>query len=134
VEVWGSNPHVPTGKPYTRRETIATALRCMVEVMESSTSTAPLDAPTGGVLWGYVWWCGDEWCDCSQAKIVWRDRPRWRFGDQKPLDVRTVWQGEFHTDGEPGATTELNRIARRLRRHQHDLYARIEWPWNRPAT
>jgi hypothetical protein len=77
---------------------------------------------------GYVWWCGDEWCDCTQAQI---ERvvpnPNW-----PGTVLRTViWSGTFYSGGEAGATTELNRVAGLMRRRCHDLYAQIWWPWNK---
>lgn len=89
------------------------------------------DVPTGGVLQGWVWQCGDE-CGCSQAQI----RHVTGFNGTIPLGITVVWRGPFHTDGDedvpsPAAVTELNREAQRLRRHHHDVYRRIEWPWTR---
>lgn len=80
-----------------------------------------------GRIQGRVWWCEDEWCDCTQAKIE-------RIEGAGPYVYTTLWEGEFHTDGETGARTELNREAQRLRRHHHDLYRMISWPWDRNAT
>lgn len=83
------------------------------------------DVPPDVLLRGVDWWCGDDWCNCSEARIesYRRDRDPWI------ADLATVWTGDFHTDGEPGSSTELNRMAQHLRRHHHDLYARIRWPW-----
>ena len=77
-----------------------------------------LTAPEGK-LFAHVWWCGDEYCDCTQARIV--------------QGLRVVWNGTYATEGdwEVAPTTELNREARRLRKHYHDLYRRISWPWDR---
>lgn len=86
----------------------------------------------GGRFFAYVWDCGDEYCNCTEAKIQyrWKDYP----GSLGFHSVE-VWHGEFYTDSEGwapgGSTTELNRLARKLRRHHHDQYAQVEWPWNR---
>lgn len=85
----------------------------------------PLPCPDGGFLSAEVWWCGDEWCDCTQALIVWQSERT------RPQQTKRVWESVFRSDGEPGATTDLNRVAKLLRKRQHDLYARIEWPWDR---
>ncbi len=71
-----------------------------------------------------MWWCGDYDCDCTEARIVAID------GYERTL----VWEGEFRSEGEPGATTELNRVAQLLRRHHHDVYRRISWPWDRKGV
>lgn len=93
--------------------------------------------PAGGRLDGYVWWCGDDYCDCTQPQIM--HRLQHPAGGYK--DITKPWQGTFQTDGEgyndahewksaPSARTELNRMAQHLRRHHHDLYVRINWPWS----
>ena len=75
-------------------------------------------------LVGYVWYCGDDWCGCTQAKISRRTRNKAGYPN-----LQLVWEGEFYTDHEQGATTELNRTAQAMRRKCHDLYEQIEWPW-----
>lgn len=50
-----------------------------------------------------------------------------------------VWEGEYHVygwedDDEVAPTTELNREARRLRKHHNELFHRISWPWDRKET
>lgn len=78
---------------------------------------------TGSQLRAHVWWCGDE-CDCCQARIdqVWAGK----------LGSVTLWEGTFRTDGEWAAcNAELNRAAKVMRRHWHDAYRAIEWPWDR---
>lgn len=89
-----------------------------------------LDAPEGE-LFAYVWACDDD-CMCEQAQIVLIERNS--FGGWKKATI--VWEGEYHvwemrepTDPEP--TTELNREARRLRKHHNALFHRISWPWDR---
>lgn len=85
-----------------------------------------------------VWQCGDEWCDCSQAKIQGANR---RSPHGQPWFDLVLWEGTFRTgwpyeydqamQAEGGPTTELNREARRLRKRHNALYHRIEWPWDR---
>jgi hypothetical protein len=72
-----------------------------------------------------VWWCGDMWCDCTQAQIVERyhnlKAPGW-------IVSIGVWEGEFHTDGEGGAADELAAKRAELLRIDPELAARIRWP------
>ena len=99
------------------------------------------DVPDGEILVGYVWYCGDEWCDCSEPRI--NSYKPGDFNGPLMLNPKRVWSGTFQTDGDgwrdanqykdaPSSTTELNRMAQHLRRHHHDLYARIRWPWAAP--
>lgn len=86
----------------------------------------------------HVWWCGDEVCDCTQARI--EGAARTNTYRQRLWDV-TLWTGTFRSGwpyeydeaerAEVGPTTELNREARRLRKRHNALYHRIEWPWDR---
>lgn len=89
-----------------------------------------LTAPETGELYAYVWWCGDEYCDCTQAQIV-HIIERNQYGGWR--ESRVIWNGTYATEGdwEVAPNTELNREARRLRKHHHDLYRRISWPWDR---
>jgi hypothetical protein len=91
--------------------------------------------PSGGVIEAFVWWCGDEHCDCTEAQIRWRDL------SLRPVGIRTLWQGTFRSgwpyeyeprDG-PSPSTELKREAARLRRKHNALFHRIVWPWNDPV-
>lgn len=85
-----------------------------------------------------VWRCGDEVCDCTQARIEGAAR---RGIGGSPLHDEVLWTGTFRTGwpyeydeserSEGGPTTELNREARRLRKRHNALYHRIEWPWDR---
>jgi hypothetical protein len=72
---------------------------------------------------GYVWWCGDDECNCTQAVIV-------DYFENKVVPgcvpVRR-WEGNFHTDGEPGAETELAAERDRLRAADPAAEAAIEW-------
>lgn len=57
----------------------------------------------------YVWWCGDEVCDCYQARIE-HLRPNPAGGWFR----ETVWKGAFITDGGYAAClTELSAEADR---------------------
>jgi hypothetical protein len=75
-----------------------------------------------------VWWCGDEWCDCTEARIT-----SYLLAFPGRRDIRNEWEGAFMTDGEGHdvASTELNRMAQHLRRHHHDFYRLVQWPWDR---
>jgi hypothetical protein len=75
---------------------------------------------------GYIWWCGDEYCDCSEGCIVFLRRNEHGF-----YNLHTLWSGKFYTDGEGWAETkaELNHMAQHLRRHHNEFYHRIQWPW-----
>lgn len=94
------------------------------------------DIPEGGKIQGFVWWCGDEDCDCTEAQIVWSDL------SLRPVGIRTLWSGTFRSgwpyeygEGEGRSpSNELNREAARLRRHHNALFHRIEWPWDRKTA
>lgn len=97
------------------------------------------DMPDGLIaMRAEVWHCGDEWCDCSQAKILGSNR-RSPYG--QPWFDLVLWEGTFRTGwpyeydeaerAQGGPTTELNRQARRLRKRHNALYHRIDWPWDR---
>lgn len=46
----------------------------------------------------YVWWCGDYYCDCRQAKI---ERVIPRYGVGPPWQKREIiWKGTFYSGGE----------------------------------
>lgn len=80
--------------------------------------SARIDQPRGRLV-GYVWWCGDDYCDCHQAVIEWEG---WH--------CERVWAGKFRTDGGwAECNRDLNRTAQWMRRHHHDLYQAIRWPW-----
>lgn len=93
-----------------------------------------LDVPAFGELHAHIWWCGDDWCDCTQARIV-------HIIQRSPgggwMNTRTVWEGQYHVGGweyEVAPNTELNREAKRLRKHHNELFHRISWPWDRKET
>ena len=88
-----------------------------------------LDAPAGELI-AFVWYCGDDWCGCSEAQIRHIVKRNASGGIHTS---RTLWSGKFRSDHEFGATTDLNREAARLRRKHHDLRRRIFWPWSRKA-
>jgi hypothetical protein len=73
---------------------------------------------------GYVWWCGDGYCNCTQAVVVERYKnvkaPGW-------LICCGIWEGEFHTDGESGADEELAAKRAELERTDPELAAGIKW-------
>ena len=78
-------------------------------------------------LRGFVWWCGDDYCDCTQATIEADDglNPIYRCWR---LNIRSLWQGEFHTNGEGGAHGDLGLIRLYLTEREPELAARIHWP------
>ena len=80
----------------------------------------------GDLFFGHVWWCGD-YCDCSEARII-----LCRKNERDFYNQRTLWSGKFYTDGEgyKHTNTELNRMAKHLRKHHNDFYHRIKWPWS----
>jgi len=81
----------------------------------------------GAPLVGYIWYCGDDWCGCAEPRIALR-HPRGFAGT-------TIWTGTFQTDHEYRlAQTELNQTAQAMRRRCHDLYERVEWPWDRKGS
>ena len=51
-------------------------------------------------LQAYIWWCGDDQCNCQQAQIR-GVKPNHEAGYPwiKPV---TIWTGTFFTDGEGG--------------------------------
>lgn len=73
-------------------------------------------------LLGYIWWCGDEYCNCLQARI----ERRTRRTDARWFAVEDVWEGTFFTDGEgyAQARAELNREIKRRHGKVHH-HARI---------
>jgi hypothetical protein len=77
---------------------------------------------------GEVWYCGDDWCGCSQAQIV------EHYANLKPppgapnaVVLIATWQGTFYSDHEPGAESELAAKRVQLRATDPALEARIEW-------
>lgn len=73
---------------------------------------------------GHVWWCGDDDCDCTEARITARFR---NLADARWIVPRTLWQGEFHTDGESGASDELIAKRAHLEATEPEIAARITW-------
>lgn len=57
-------------------------------------------------LKGYIWWCGDEYCDCYQPRIV-EMVPNKRFPGL--LVERTVWEGTFKSGPNGIEYDELRR-------------------------
>jgi hypothetical protein len=73
-----------------------------------------------------AWWCGDEVCDCTQAQI---DKVTPNVTAGYPWIARErVWEGEFFSDGEPGAREELRACRAFYERWLPEVAARIEWP------
>lgn len=73
--------------------------------------------------WGYVWTCEDE-CGCSQAQVVDFYQNKVVHSARVPI---TAWEGEFHTECEPGADAELAEYRRALRESDPEREAAIEW-------
>ena len=77
---------------------------------------------------GEVWYCGDDWCGCTQAQIteIYRNLKPPPGAPQAVVRV-TVWEGEFRTDHEPGAEADLRARRDELRLADPDAAARIKW-------
>ena len=59
----------------------------------------------------YVWWCGDEVCDCSQVAV---ERLYENARDRRFVWIVRIAEGPFSTDGEqpaPGEIAEARVIA-----------------------
>jgi len=55
---------------------------------------------------GYIWGCGDEYCDCTQARIGAQVRTRTGY-----ITWVDFWTGRFHTDGNyAAASMELKAV------------------------
>jgi hypothetical protein len=72
---------------------------------------------------GEVWWCGDEYCDCTQAQIV-----GWDYETPFRMGYRVLWRGSFHS-GDPGrsARDELKACRDYLRLYVPHVAAMIRW-------
>lgn len=81
----------------------------------------------GDLFVGHVWYCGDEYCNCSQAKITLR-----RKNENGFYNSHVIWEGKFYTDGEGWSktNTELNRMAAHLRKRHNEFFHRVQWPWS----
>lgn len=92
--------------------------------------------PADAKLIARVWECGDD-CGCSQAEIVISEERISPVGGWRWWDSRTVWWGNYYVDysdyfeGSSRPSSELNRVAKYLRKHHNELFHRIVWPWNR---
>ena len=80
----------------------------MVETVSKSqpSENDPCDVWYAGWVEAYIWHCGDETCDCTQAKI---DRVTPNLAAGYPWVVRNrLWKGEFlsEADTEEKATQE----------------------------
>lgn len=58
-------------------------------------------------LVGYIWWCGDEQCDCTQP-VIERVSPNLRAG-RLWIHRESVWQGSFHSQVEPAESVQQRR-------------------------
>lgn len=74
-----------------------------------------------------VWWCGDYWCDCTQAQITAQFRNATDYTGHW-IVPRTLWEGEFHSEGERGAKDELAAKRAEVERDEPEMAARIIWP------
>lgn len=73
-----------------------------------------------------VWYCGDEWCNCTQAQIVARFR---NLFDSRWIVPRLLWEGEFYTDGRfAAAEDELTAKQADLEATEPEMASRIIWP------
>lgn len=84
--------------------------------------------PGDAKMFAHAWWCGDDYCNCTQARI---DTYTERIGNifRGYNKRKNMWQGPFNTDCEGNPSHDINRMARHLRKYHHDLYKRIVWPW-----
>jgi hypothetical protein len=55
---------------------------------------------------GYIWWCGDEWCDCTMP-IIEKVKPLSAFG--RFVRRETVWKGTFHSGASADESREQER-------------------------
>jgi hypothetical protein len=74
---------------------------------------------------GTVWWCGDYVCDCTQAQV---DAVYRNIVTGNSLIFKRVWEGPFYTDGEDGATADLQRFHDDLATVWPEAAAQIRWP------
>ena len=44
----------------------------------------------------YIWWCGDDWCDCTQP-VVENVQPNLKGGIPGVVTRERVWSGTFHS-------------------------------------
>lgn len=70
----------------------------------------------------YVWSCEDDWCGCTMACI---DAQYATASNQRFIWSERVWEGEIHTDYEPGAQEELDAIEAAMRTAWPEAAARI---------
>jgi hypothetical protein len=108
----------------------------------------PLRFAKRNYLRATVWWCGDEYCNCTQARIEGWDYaydldgnaaewptpgvfvfPRFRDSDGRHGMLDTVWEGRFLSEGEPGAADDLVVVSEYLKAIAPELAAQIRWPW-----
>ena len=85
----------------------------------------------------YVWDCGDDYCNCTRAVIVEYYQntadSSWRYGKGRWHVPVGVWEGEFHTDGEPGANAELIAKRAEMRESEPEYASLVKWLiWNDP--
>lgn len=64
-------------------------------------------------LVAYIWWCGDDHCDCTQPRID-HISPN-RKASYPWIHSKNVWSGTFQSDGEgrPEQRIELEEAAKR---------------------
>ena len=77
-------------------------------------------------LVAYVWWCGDEWCDCYQPIIQAHHRACRHLtihGEEfHRVEGPYLWQGEFETDGGEGVREELEATLHAMAKYWPDVY------------
>lgn len=74
-------------------------------------------------LVGRVWYCGDDYCDCSEPVI------EAVFDNSRVTGVVRValWVGDFRTDGDEGAMDDLLAVKTEIERADPPFARRIEW-------
>jgi hypothetical protein len=78
---------------------------------------------------GKTWYCDDDHCNCSEARIVEVYENKVTKHSPSPSVIRVgIWTGPYHVDGEPGAHEDLARKRLDLLANDPELAAKIKWP------
>lgn len=84
-----------------------------------------------------VWWCGDNWCDCTQAQIV-AVYPAPNSARISSEDRDLLWEGRFQSGGpwaddEPTSDVELENLRDQMRLWWPEAEAALTWPSGVPT-
>ena len=74
---------------------------------------------------GRIWWCGDYFCDCTQA-VIEKITPNDEVGFPW-IHRERLWEGPFHSDSEPGAADDLAKARAEMVQRWPGVAACIEW-------